>query len=125
MNQIELIGVYNADGGVIGELSYIFGKTFQAKHCELCDITHSPYRRKKAWDELVATLPVKFTLLHLNELSAQLKDFVSGNAPMVILKRNGELNVLLTGAEMASCKGDVGLFAELVRDRLKEPGKLS
>jgi hypothetical protein len=118
MNSVELIGVYNADGGVVGELSYILGKTFQGKHCELCDITHSPFRRKKSWDEFVGGLAYPFELLHLNELSKELSVFVGEDAPMVILSQNGELSVLLSGTEMATCKGDVTKFAQLVGNRL-------
>jgi hypothetical protein len=118
MNSTELIGVYNADGGLVGELSYIVGKTFQGKHCELCDITHSPFRRKKSWDEFVNELAYPFELLHLNELPEELTAFVGEDAPMVILRQKGELSVLLSGTEMATCKGDVTQFAQLVRHRL-------
>lgn len=118
MSSIELIGVYNADGGLVGELSYIIGKTFQGKHCELCDITHSPFRRKKSWDEFVDGLGYPFELLHLNELSAELRSFVGDQAPMVILRREGELSVLLTGKDMAVCAGDVTKFNLLLRKAL-------
>ena len=122
MNSTELIGVYNADGGIVGELSYILGKTFQGKHCELCDITHSPFRRKKSWDEFVNGLAYPFELFHLNELSAELRSFVGDQAPLVILRRDGEISVLLTGEEMATCKGDVAQFAQLMTTRLAAVG---
>jgi hypothetical protein len=118
MNSTELIGVYNADGGIVGELSYILGKTFQGKHCELCDITHSPFRRKKSWDEFVNGLAYPFELFHLNELSDELRSFVGDQAPLVILRREAELSVLLTGTEMATCNGDVPQFAQLMSSRL-------
>ena len=34
-------GVYHADGGIVGELRYVFGKLRGTAHCALCDITHS------------------------------------------------------------------------------------
>lgn len=122
MSSVELIGVYNADGGIVGELSYIVGKTFQGKHCELCDITHSPFRRKKSWDEFVEGLNYPFELLHLNELSAELRSFVGDRAPLVILSREGELSVLLTGQDMAVCEGDVAQFAQLITAVLAAEG---
>jgi hypothetical protein len=84
----------------------------------LCDITHSPFRRKKSWDEFVGGLAYPFELLHLNELSKELSVFVGEDAPMVILSQNGELSVLLSGTEMATCKGDVTKFGKLISSRL-------
>jgi len=57
-NATELIGVYDADGGLRGELSCVFGHQPGRRQCGLCDITHSPVRRKAAWDAMVAGLSV-------------------------------------------------------------------
>jgi hypothetical protein len=118
MNSIELMGVYNADGGLVGELSYVLGRTFQGKHCELCDITHSPFRRKKAWDDFTSQLSIPFTLLHLNELTPELAVFVGQEAPVVIIRENMELSVLISAQEMARCGGQVSAFADLVNRNL-------
>ena len=53
----EIVGVYHADGGVMGELRYILGKARGTAHCALCDITHSTVRRKAAWDDACRTFP--------------------------------------------------------------------
>ena len=42
------VKAYHADGGPIGEVRYIIGKLLGTAHCALCDITHSPFRRKAA-----------------------------------------------------------------------------
>ena len=63
-----LVGVYHADGGPIGEAKYVIGKLMGTAHCALCDITHSPVRRKPAWDRMVAELGAPLELLHLNEM---------------------------------------------------------
>ena len=34
----KLYGIYHADGGLVGELAYIFGKYTGNVHCSLCDI---------------------------------------------------------------------------------------
>ena len=46
----ELIGVYNADGGLVGEATYLVGHLLGRTQCALCDVTHSPVRRKPAWE---------------------------------------------------------------------------
>jgi hypothetical protein len=37
---IRLTGVYNANGGIMGELAYVLGHLVGARECNLCDITH-------------------------------------------------------------------------------------
>jgi hypothetical protein len=36
----RLVGVYNANGTVGGELAYFLGARLGRAHCSLCDITH-------------------------------------------------------------------------------------
>ena len=33
------MGVYDADGGLLGELAYLTGRILGIAHCALCDIT--------------------------------------------------------------------------------------
>ena len=46
-------GVYHADGGIVGELRYVFGKLRGTAHCALCDITHSYVSEKKSMNNAV------------------------------------------------------------------------
>ena len=46
MRYIELVGVYHADGSLLGELRYIWGKLRGTAHCTLCDITHGRLSEK-------------------------------------------------------------------------------
>ena len=59
---IAYTGIYNADGGVVGEVRYLFGHLFGSVECWLCDITHSPLRRKPEWDRMVARTGVPMAL---------------------------------------------------------------
>ncbi len=38
---VRLIGVYDADGTLRGELGYWVGARLGRRHCSLCDITHA------------------------------------------------------------------------------------
>ncbi len=83
-----LVGVYHADGGVRGELSYAVGHLLGTAHCALCDITHGPLRRKPAWDAMVLRLAVPVELVHRNELPADLLSLVATvGTPMVAVRR--------------------------------------
>lgn len=81
-----LVGVYRADGGLRGELAYLVGKMRGTAHCALCDVTHSPVRRKRAWDAMVADLGVPFELLHLNERSAHVVAAAGDRSPIVLAR---------------------------------------
>jgi hypothetical protein len=56
MGKMTLIGVYKADGGLIGELSYFLGHLIGVRECSLCDITHSPFKKKGEFKRLEAQL---------------------------------------------------------------------
>lgn len=111
----ELVGVYDADGGLLGEAAYVWGKLRGTRHCGLCDITHATARRKPAWDALVARLPMRFTLLHLNELTDDIASAVQTNgAPVVLGRHDGGLLLLLSPADIDEAAGDVVAFERVL-----------
>ncbi|KUG53318.1 hypothetical protein AVL62_00450 [Serinicoccus chungangensis] len=116
-----VIGVYDADGGVLGEAAYLWGKVRGTAHCSLCDITHSPVRRKKEWDALVARLDATVELRHRNELTAaQSAAALQAGLPVVLvadLERQG-YDVLLDADDLEGTGGDVTAFGDLLRERL-------
>jgi len=43
-DNVDYVGIYNADGSLLGEVSYVLAKYTGRGHCELCDITHGTFR---------------------------------------------------------------------------------
>lgn len=120
---VKLIGVYNADGGVIGELKYFFGHLIGVAKCELCDITHSPIRRKAAFDQLALDLKAQygldFDLKHLNERTeAETKASLAKEPCVLVEYPDGTLGMFLDRQELRVVGGDVARFEALVRARL-------
>lgn len=113
----ELVGVYNADGGLVGEARYVVGSWFGKAHCSLCDVTHSPFRRKKQWDAMVSTLGVPFSLDHLNDMPRDVGKLVAEHgAPLVVARTaDGGLRVLLTPADLEPLGGSVTAFEQSLR----------
>jgi len=117
----RLIGVYDADGGLLGEAAYLWGKARGTRHCSLCDITHSNIRRRPAWDRLVAALGVPVDLLHLNELSDDVAEAVGDHGAPVILSRTAHgLHPLVLPAELDGLDGSLEALGDLLRTRLRE-----
>ena len=116
----ELFGIYNADGGLLGEARYVVGHLVGLTSCSLCDITHSPIRRKPEWDAMVASLGVPLTALHRNELTPELSDFVSSITLPAIVGRteSGEFVHILTAESLATADGSVNVFRELLDEAL-------
>ena len=111
----RLIGVYDADGGLRGELAYLAGK-IAGRHCSLCDITHSPVRRRQAWDAYAAGLPVPFELLHRNERTADVRAATTGKEPCVVARTDdGRVVLVLDSDRLVEAAAVPGLARALDR----------
>ena len=105
-------GVYHADGGIVGELQYVFGKLRGTAHCALCDITHSFVSEKKSMKECRSNSPVPFHLVHLNEQSEVLQSITEGVTPCVVAETDEGFQVILYSDELEECNKKVELFQE-------------
>lgn len=116
----ELIGIYDADGGLRGELRYLLGRLRGTAHCSLCDVTHSRVRERDEFRTLRSSLPVPFTLLHRNELSAELRAVVDNRAPCVLARTDGALAEILDAPKLEACAGDIDTFNNSLHAALAE-----
>lgn len=117
----RLVGVYDADGGLLGEAAYVWGKVRGTRHCALCDITHGRVRRKPEWDRMVADLGVPVDLLHLDEMPPDVREAVAAcGAPAVLARTPDGLRPLVVGAELDALEGSVARLGDMLRARLAE-----
>ncbi|MGQ4574981.1 hypothetical protein ACUH93_01020 [Dermabacteraceae bacterium P7006] len=116
----RLVGVYNANGGLVGELSYVIGKIRGTAHCGLCDITHGkrPVCRAE-WKEMVKRLPLPLETVHLNEADAPTARLLeSEQAPFIALIDGENDRVLINAQELDDCGGDSEALFALLSQRL-------
>ena len=119
----SLIGVYKADGGLVGEVSYFLGHLVGVKECSLCDITHSPIMKKKAFKEFEARLRaergIDIRLVHMNERTEAELAASKGREPCVLLQyEDGSISMFLDYEELRAAGGRVNSFEKLVESRL-------
>lgn len=97
----------------MGEARYVIGHIFGRTECALCDITHSPVRRKPEWDRMVAQMAVPIHVLHRNEVAPELVALLGSTVlPIVIAHHNdGSVSAVLTASELAELGGSVEAFA--------------
>jgi hypothetical protein len=113
----RLVLVYDADGGLRGELAYLVGKLRGTAHCSLCDITHGATGEKRAWKECRTGLGVRVEQLHRNELDAAQRA-AADELPCVLGGSAGLYVRLLGRAELEACRGDVDALARALAARM-------
>ena len=121
-NLLRLVGVYEADGGFVGELRYAVLKFTGRGHCSLCDVTHRGVRSKTEWREMCEGLPVPFDLVHLNQRSPAILKASEGATPCILAEVDSELILVLSRDELEHCMGDVTTFADAVHIGLSDRG---
>lgn len=111
MNAVtELVGVYDADGGLAGEARYVIGHLLGRAECSLCDITHGRVRRKREFDEFRVRLGIPFDVVHRNERAPEVAAATADALPCVVAVTNRGLVTVLGRVELEQCGGDVDQF---------------
>jgi hypothetical protein len=118
----RLVGVYHADGTVLGELRYWFGARLGRAHCALCDITHGTFRAKPDWVEGRDGLGVRFETVHLDERGPDLATATEGATPCVVALTGEGWVELLGPDDLEALHGDVSALFTAVRSRADELG---
>ncbi len=118
----RLVGVYHADGTLLGELRYWFGARLGRAHCALCDITHGTFRAKPEWVEGRDGLGMRFETVHLDERDAALVAATDGATPCVVALTADGWVELLGPDELEALHGDVAALFLAVRARAADLG---
>lgn len=84
MRIVRLIGVYNAEASLSGELAYWVGARLGLAHCALCDITHGLLRERADWRACRAALPTPFVTFHKDDQPHDVRALLAGAAPAVV-----------------------------------------
>ncbi len=123
MDRIErLVGVYDADGTLFGELAYVVGHVLGRRSCALCDITHGSLKRRPEFDDAASTLGVPFDLLHRDETSAELATLIGGELPCVVAEGAGQRVVLLDRTALVACEKSPAALADAIRAAAAQAG---
>jgi hypothetical protein len=115
----RLVGVYNADGTLFGELSYFVAKRVGRAHCALCDITHGLVRERPAWQACAAELPVPFETFHRNDQPDALRGLP---LPLVAADTDAGYVVLLGPDALDACAGSIEQLQDALRKAWVDAG---
>jgi hypothetical protein len=108
----RLTFVYDADGTLRGEITYIVGHLLGRLECAMCDISHSPYGRKKSWiawvTDLQTTHGIKVVTLHRDDLDKDesMRTCIAGRLPAAVATDADGVHRFIAGkAELTACNG--------------------
>jgi hypothetical protein len=119
---VRLIGVYNGDGGIRGQVAHAFGKFRGTTSCALCDITYRGVRKNPEWSDVACATGVPFDLVHLNERSAEVATFTANESPCVVAETTEGLTMLLRANDFTGLSGDAGAFLVALRSAVDASG---
>jgi hypothetical protein len=106
----ELVGVYDADSTLLGEVSYWIGARLGTRHCSLCELTHGLFTVRNEWKECRRSLAVPVVTYHRNDAPADVLGAAAGVFPVVLARTAGSLTVVLGPEELESFRGDTARF---------------
>ena len=113
---VEFVGIYNADSGIRGELTYVLIKLSGKSSCSLCEITHgwNPFGRN-AWRTSCRESGLDLTLIHRNNASAQQLNAVE-SLPAILKKTDGNWSQVVSADQLLSAKNDFTKIFDLLND---------
>lgn len=114
----QLIGIYDADATVIGEVSYWIGARLGIRHCSLCDVTHGLIAEKASWRRCREELPLPFVTFHRNDMPNDVRAVIGDALPTIVVRRNGVVTTLLSSHEIESVEGIPEELVRLISERL-------
>jgi hypothetical protein len=118
----RLIGVYDADGTLRGELAYWVGARLGRTHCSLCEITHGLVRERSDWKSCKEGIAVPFDTYHRNDQPSSVRSATGDTAPVVVAETTSGITVLLGSTALDSCGGSVDQLIEMIEAAVLENG---
>jgi hypothetical protein len=122
----RLVGVYDADHTLRGELAYWVGARLGRRHCALCDITHGLFSTKREWTQCRGSLPYPFDTFHRDDQPHAVRVALGGRYPAVVAELvDGSITPLLGPDELDACGGEVHRLVEAVEHALASASLLT
>jgi hypothetical protein len=101
----DLIGIYDADSTIIGEISYWVGARLGKRHCALCDITHGVIAQRREWRQCRTNIGVPFVTYHRNDAPSEAIAAAADRFPCVLARRDSRLVTVLGPTELEQLGG--------------------
>jgi hypothetical protein len=113
---VKFVGVYDADGTIVGEVKYMVGKLFGTTSCALCDLTHgTKLKGRDDYKACAASLPVPVELFHRNDQPESIRTLTNGKLPCIVaVRQDGSLTMAVEREALEACNKDVDQLGTLL-----------
>ncbi|MDE0139715.1 MAG: hypothetical protein OXM57_12890 [bacterium] len=120
---MRVVGIYNADGGLSGELRYAVDKVLGRSDCGLCELTHGWNAfGKRSWREACRSSAVPIELIH-RDVATESQLATAGSLPAVLVGDEGTWRVAADRKLIASLRKDpAGFLDHLERELFGDTG---
>lgn len=112
----RLVGVYDRDSSLAGELGYALGRRLGRSACALSDVTHGLLGSKPAWQEARLRFPVPIDLVHLDEREGAIAVLTGGRTPCVVADLVHRWDVLIERDRIEACAGSPAALIRAIRE---------
>ncbi len=119
---VRLVGVYDADSTLRGELAYWIGARLGRSHCALCEITHGLVRERDDWRSCRAGLPIPFDTFHRDDQPDAIRTVLNGVYPAVVAETAAGVVVLLDPQQLTACNGSTERLIAAINDQVDRAG---
>ena len=116
----RIVGIYNADGSILGELNFSIRKVLGKSDCGLCDLTHgwNPFG-KPSWRNACSARSIEIELVHRDELTSD-QNKTAGDLPAIIFQLGETWRKLMTAEDIYSFKGNGSGFLDEIERLVSE-----
>jgi hypothetical protein len=118
----QFVGVYDADGTVLGEIRYWVGARFGRSHCALCEITHGTFRERSEWQRFRESLATEFVTFHRDDAPVDVLEVCEGRLAAVAARTDDSVLVLLDNDALEGIGRDIDGFRLAIVRRCSELG---
>ena len=116
---MRVVGIYNADGGVSGELRYAMDKILGRSDCGLCELTHGWNAfGKRSWRDACRASPVPIELIH-RDVATESQLAAAGLLPAVLMGDEGNWRLAADRELIASLRKDPAGFLDHLETELR------
>ena len=113
-----MVGIYNADGRLSGEVRYALDKVMGRSDCALCDLTHGWNAfGKRSWRDACRASPVPIEMIH-RDGATESQLAAAGTLPAVLAGDDGAWRLVADRELIRSLSKDPAAFLDHIEKEL-------
>lgn len=110
--------IWNAELSLMGGLAYVANRLRGVDECALCELTYDGFTEKHRFKQCKQDIGLPFEGVYRNRMNSAQAAVAGDDIPCVLAETPTGPVKLLGRTEIEGCKGDLELFASLLREAM-------